>query len=190
MESVALIIFNYDRCVEHFLYHSLRNVYGMIGDKAADLVQSIEIYHPYGTVGNLPWQTGDSPVAFGEELYSQKLLNVSKEIKTFTEGTDPESSEIIAIKKLMLESKMILFLGFKFHRMNLELLEQENPSHVKLTARKCYATAKGISDSDCELIKVELANSAMIQLGKVQLRNDLECNQLFHEYWRHLSLIK
>lgn len=190
MKSVALIIFNYDRCVEHFLYHSLQNYYDMDEKVAADLVQSIEIYHPYGTVGNLPWQPGGSSVVFGDELHPQRLLNVSKGIKTFTEGTDPDSSEIIDIRKLMLESNIILFLGFAFHRLNLELLTPENPSHEIFSNRKCFATAKGISDSDCVQIEAELANSFLGHVGSIELRVDLDCRQLFHEYWRQLSLIK
>jgi len=190
MKSVALIIFNYDRCIEHFLYHSLQNVYEISENKAAELVQSIEIYHPYGTVGNLPWQQGNSPVAFGVELHSQTLLNVSKEIKTFTEGTDPESSEIITIKELILESRIILFLGFAFHRLNLDLLTPSDPAAGKSIKRKYFATAKGISDGDCDIIKRGLSKLAKADLNHIQLRNNLKCNQLFHEYWRHLSLIK
>lgn len=190
MESVALIIFNYDRCVEHFLYHSLQNYYGMDEKAAAELVQHMEIYHPYGTVGNLPWQQGDNPVPFGDELHAQRLLNVSKEIKTFTEGTDQESSKIIAIRKLVLESRIILFLGFAFHQLNLDLLKPSDPAAGKSIRRKYFATAKGISASNVDIISRGLSKLAKAELEHIWLRNDLECKQLFHEFWLHLSLIK
>jgi hypothetical protein len=30
LDSIALVIFNYDRCIEHYLYHALRNHYPSI----------------------------------------------------------------------------------------------------------------------------------------------------------------
>ena len=52
LASVALVIFNYDRCIEHFLYYALQNYYGIGIDKAASLLNHLDIYHPYGTVGS------------------------------------------------------------------------------------------------------------------------------------------
>ncbi len=54
-ESITLIIFNYDRCIEHFLYYALQIYYKLPGPEAAGLVKNINIYHPYGSVGTLPW---------------------------------------------------------------------------------------------------------------------------------------
>ena len=55
LKSIALIVFNYDRCIEHFLYNSLKNYYDLKPGETGKLVNEIEIYHPYGIVGSLPW---------------------------------------------------------------------------------------------------------------------------------------
>ena len=110
LKSISLVIFNYDRCIEHFLFNSLRNYYGIQPQEAGNLVGEIEIYHPYGVVGNLPWQGGQS-VAFGAEPYPKQLLELVSQIKTFTEGTDPKASKIIAIRKCVSEANTIVFLG-------------------------------------------------------------------------------
>ncbi|SRR6266496_3276998 len=52
--NVSFIIFNYDRCLEHFLFHSVQNYYRIDANSASDLVQQIKITHPYGVVGKLP----------------------------------------------------------------------------------------------------------------------------------------
>jgi len=53
--EVAVVSFNYDRCLEHFLFESIKNYYSANSNDAANLVSQLTIYHPYGTVGNLPW---------------------------------------------------------------------------------------------------------------------------------------
>src|SRR5205823_11794799 len=77
--SVAFIAFNYDRCIEQFLYHSARAYYGLSGGEAAEAVANVEILHPYGSVGRLPWQSGDAhtAVAYGSDVNSTQLLDLA-----------------------------------------------------------------------------------------------------------------
>lgn len=189
LKSIALIVFNYDRCIEHFLYNSLQNYYGIGTDEAGKLVNEIEIYHPYGVVGSLPWQS-DQSVAFGAELHAQKLLNLTHQIKTFTESTDPQSSEIIAIRNNVIKADYIVYLGFAYHKLNMNLLMPDSPiaNSLKKTS-SCFGTAKGISSSDCEIIKAELRDFYKSSRIKINIRNELDCHRLFEEYWRSLSLI-
>lgn len=188
VQSIALIIFNYDRCVEHFLYHALQNYYKISPQKAADIVQKIEIYHPYGKVGSLPWQGGSGAVEFGKEPSPNQLLELAAQIKTFTEGTDPSSSEVANIRTSMVHAKILVFLGFAFHPLNMRLIapgEAESRQRNKLI---CYATAKGISSSDCENLTAEMNEAFGDPNNRLHIRNDLTCYELFQEYWRGLSL--
>lgn len=188
LSTIAMIIFNYDRCIEHFLYHSLQNYYGIAPDEAATLVKKIQIYHPYGTVGSLPWYGGTHTVDFGEKSDPKQLFELAGQIKTFTEGTDPNSSDITEIRNRMMESHIVLFLGFAFHRLNLDLIRPPNNSHSSPDEVSYFATAKGISKSDCEVLLLDLMQLGRARLEKIAIRNDLTCGQLFKEYWRSLSL--
>jgi hypothetical protein len=188
LSSITMIIFNYDRCVEHFLYHSLQNYYGIDARHAASLVKCIKIYHPYGTVGTLPWYGGAQVVAFGAESNSKQLVDLASQIKTFTEGTDPESSDITEIRDRMVESHIVLFLGFAFHRLNLELIKPPSHKHSNPEEVRYFATAKGISTSDCSSIVTDLIKIGAAKREMIEIRNDLRCGQLFQEYWRSLSL--
>ncbi|MFC1488589.1 hypothetical protein ACFL6B_01945 [Thermodesulfobacteriota bacterium] len=184
--SITLIIFNYDRCIEHFIYYALQNYYRLSDIEAAELVKNINIYHPYGDVGTLPWVNPNGAIEFGEVPNVQKLLELSNKIKTFAEGTNPKSSEISEIRNKMVIADRVIFLGFAFHKLNMELI---NPNYVGADAHKlkvkCFATTYGISDSDKEVINGQILELFRGTL-KVKMAN-LLCSAFFREYWRSLS---
>ena len=189
LSSIGLIIFNYDRCIEHFLFYSLQTYYGIDSDRAAELIRSLEIYHPYGTVGTLPWYKGADAVEFGAEPTSRQLLGLSGCIKTFTEGTEPTSSDVVAIRNRMVNSHVILFLGFAFHQQNLNLMKPKlGEGEVLAGNRRYFGTAKGISESDCDVISSDLQMLFQAKQKNIVLRRDLTCTQLLQEFWRTLSL--
>jgi hypothetical protein len=186
--ALTLIIFNYDRCVEHFLYHALQNYYGISATEAAALVSSIGIFHPYGTVGALPWQSRRGSVAFGADTNSRELGRLAGQIRTFTEGTDPTQSAIEEIRRRVFEAQIVLFLGFAYHRLNLQLIWSDGMPHAASAEAKYFGTALGLSQSDCEEIIGELSALGGTPANQIHIRNSLTCAKLFGEYWRSLSL--
>jgi hypothetical protein len=183
-KSITLIIFNYDRCIEHFICYALQNYYRISGVEAAELVKNINIYHPYGDVGTLPWVDQNGAMEFGVEPNANQLLELSKKIKTFTEGTDPKASKISEIRKHMGIANRVVFLGFAFHKLNMQLITPEFPlSPIK--EAKCFATTSGISDSDKEVIDEQI-NELYRGRIKVNMAN-MYCGDFFAEYWRSLS---
>ena len=49
-------------------------------------MKRLNIIHPYGTVGRLPWLVGlEQAIPFGGSLYPEQLLKASKAIQTFGE---------------------------------------------------------------------------------------------------------
>lgn len=186
--EVAIICFNYDRCIEHYLHSSLQNYYGMTIEKATLTLSHLEIHHPYGTVGALPWQSAQNSIDFGSTPNTSQLNELASGLRTFTEGTDPTNSDICAIRAAVSEADRIAFLGFAFHRLNLDLLfggdVNNRPSHVC----PIFSTALGISSSDGEIIKHDLSQRSGINPIGIRIRNDLTSSQLFSEYWRSLSL--
>jgi hypothetical protein len=185
---IEFVVFNYDRCLEHFLHNSLMNYYGFESEKAAEVVCKIKVFHPYGTVGTLPWCKSDKAINYGAIPSSEQLIDLARQINTFTEGTDPKSSEIINIRQSIAKSTIVLFLGFAYHRQSLEIIQNREKSHYKLTKVHYYGTALGISKSDCDVIRERLSELEQIPEAKIILRNELTCTQLFNEYWRSLSL--
>lgn len=183
--QVAFVVFNYDRCLEHFLFHALQTLYGLAANQAAALVNTIEIYHPYGKVGSFNWmqRDPDANIGFGVEAPNPVVVfNVSRQIKTFTEGTDPTSSEIMAIRQVMRQASRVVYLGFAFHRMNLALLYGDGNA---VSSAKCYGTVFGVSPSDSNVIEDEL-----VRLGKYQdtlQMHDRKCADFINSFSKSLA---
>lgn len=183
--TVSLISFNYDRCIEHFLHHWLQVYYRLDQSESALILRDLKVFHPYGTIGRLPWQQGaETAVPFGGSISPGDLLEVSRLIKTFTEGTDPNSSEILAIRDCIGSAERILFLGFAYYDLNLDLLE--GGRLAQLSRRNIYGTSLGISEFDRKAISLELANRFKVSSDFVQLGN-LKCAKIFSEFSKGLS---
>ena len=188
LNSVTFVIFNYDRCVEHYLYYALQNYYKIPEQQVADVLRNVQFFHPYGSVGTLPWQAMDHVARFGEELQSASLLENARQIKTFTEGTDPDSSEICAIREHVTTADTILFLGFAFHKLNMRIISGENRPIDDISDKRNFATAIGLSKSDCLAISGEISHMRGCPEGNTGLRNDLTCAKIFSEYTRGIAL--
>lgn len=192
LRRFTIICFNYDRCVEHFLFHSLQNYYGLDVKESAGLINELQIFHPYGTVGRLPWQA-DGPgrigaIEFGETPGPAKVVELGSQIRTFTEGTNPDSSDIETIRARITEAQILVFLGFAFHKQNLDLLRpQKRPESNNSFPAKCFGTAREISGHNCERIETEIRRLKLPQGVDIALRRDLTCAALFNEYWRTLA---
>lgn len=187
LKKVALVIFNYDRCVEVFLIQALKNYYTIDESEALALLKQVEIHHPYGVVGALPGLGGETEIPFGATPQPSQLLAIASEIKTFTEGTDESASHIKRIRELMSKCHRIVFLGFAYHRLNMQLLFKKPSGLPPLESRKIYGTALSLSASDVSIISEELSAYAETEEKYVQLQ-DLTCHQLFKNYWRSMAL--
>lgn len=183
LKLITLVIFNYDRCIEHFICLSLQLYYGINQNSAADLVRCINIYHPYGVVGTLPWFNPKRAIDFGGDVHAIKLIELASKIKTFTEGTEPESSEITEIRGHVDAANKVVFLGFAFHKLNMKLITPVEP--VKNHSVRAFATTLGISDTDKEVIQSQIA-----ALYKRKIRVDMvnsNCCHFFTEFKMSLS---
>lgn len=180
--DVSIINFNYDRCIEHFVRQALKLYYDLDDAEAERIANTLYVFHPYGSVGKLPWQTGAGAggVRFGSRKRGERLLRIARSIKTFSERVD-EGTELHEMKVRVANAEQLIFLGFAFHQQNLQLLGPGYPSEPKAV----YATALKISKSDQNVIKNQLPE--YLQLGPNDIRIGMEqakCAQLFDEYWR------
>jgi hypothetical protein len=188
LERVSLIVFNYDRCIEHYLYFAFQMLYPDISsEKAIGLIGMIKIYHPYGKMGDLHWQAGPDFVKYGHAINEQEIKLAASRIKTFTEGTDPESSDIKAIKNTIALSDKVLFLGFGFHDLNMKLIGAD-VINVGPCEKRIFATACGISEDNCERIQYSFAQKLGISTDHVKINSKLTCAQIFDEYSKSLAM--
>lgn len=120
-ENVRIISFNYDRTLEHYLFHALQAAYQIDGSDAADVMSRLLVAHPYGQLGNLPWQRSHVDLGFGADATPTALSKSADQLRTFTEGLDD-----ILLKGLIQNhtnfAKTVVILGFSFEPNNLSLL--------------------------------------------------------------------
>lgn len=129
LDELTIINFNYDRSVEHFLPFALVMAFGMELKEAQSIVsQKLNIIHPYGTVGRLPWQAGEAAdVEWGTEQ-PWNIHNLSTLIRTSAE-VQRDHLMLLAIRGHVSSAKRIVFLGFGYQPQNIELLVDYGLSH-------------------------------------------------------------
>lgn len=184
-ENISIICFNYDRCIEQYLALALEHIYLIKEQEAQDLVKKLKIYHPYGTVGGLPWSKGNQfDITFGKEINAHQLLKLTAEIKTYSEQTD-EKETLNAIKEEVRNAKTLVFLGMAYHKQNLDLLKPNENTNI----RKIYGTSVGISESNQDIYKRELhtfLDNAWRQVPQTYLKS-LKCSEFLDEFSGSLS---
>lgn len=149
-DNLEIINFNYDRCLEHYIPISLASYYGLDVNEIHGLMERLVIHRPYGAAGKLPWQNGDGPSADFGEGSAQRLSDVSQQIRTFTERVE-EGAQLAAMRRAVAAADRVVFLGFAFHRQNVELISAQMQDHAEILAT-CYS----ISESDQAVIRSEL----------------------------------
>jgi hypothetical protein len=180
-ENVSFIVFNYDRCIEHFLVYATANYYRITIENAQQLVSKLTLLHPYGVVGRLPWQE-PLGISFGAQINGAKLLEASAQLKTFSQRIEDESA-LSKMRKLVEEAQSIVFLGFAFHEPNMELIKPARPSDVQ----RIFGTAVGFSQSDLAVVENDLLAALQRSSVSMNVRRDLTCKKLIEEYWRSLA---
>ncbi|TCK23670.1 hypothetical protein EV667_3509 [Ancylobacter aquaticus] len=186
-ENVSFIIFNYDRCIERFLVEALFVYYKIDRSYAEFLVSKLDIFHPYGTVGDLPWQNRSGSVNFGDK--SVDIYKISAKIKTFTEQMY-NLNNLNSIRDNIINSNTIIFLGFAFHPMNMEIMSVENPSKIN----RIFATTFKMSDADEFVVEQNIwrmlgrknISAFHRKAFKPQMSNST-CVDFFNRYMRSLA---
>jgi hypothetical protein len=184
--AVTLIIFNYDRCIEHFLFHALKNYYNLKDADVISIISNLTIIHPYGTVGALQWQEklSSTIIEFGSEIHTRDIIEYANRIRTFTEGAH---SEIMStLQKKMRSANRLIYLGFAFHYLNMKLLSAADLERYDNTSTiECYATAYETSKSDQDSIRGSIHH---LYKGELQVNiENMTCCQLFEDYSRSLG---
>lgn len=165
-KNVSIITYNYDRSIERFLPEAVALYYGLEDREASELVSTLRITHPYGSVGSFQ-PTSSCCAAYGDEHANLALL--AERIRTFTEGL--EDLELKgSIDQSYVGAKQIVFLGFAFHPINLQLLQAD----AVTSAKKIFATTYGFSKAAQTVAKdmvLQSLNKLETATGNIQQRH-------------------
>lgn len=185
-KNLSIINFNYDRIIEQYLPFAIANYYGLKPAEVREVMPNLPIFRPYGKAGSLPWEKTDQSVGFGH-CRAADVENAAQQILTFTEQVQ-DANLVAGIRESIQSADRIVFLGFGYHRQNLELLRSAAPKHVEIRG-----TSFGISKSDTRTVSEEL--TALFGLEEYMVFRDheyaqlhaLECAEFISEIWRTLT---
>jgi len=153
--QLSVITFNYDRSLEHFLFLALKYSHGLSDEECEKELKAVRIVHMYGTLGgSLHLEEGSRP--YNDEVTPDVAKQCTSAIRILHEDTidDPELDEA---RELLMHARVICFLGFGYHYVNIRRLRLELlPGDSEL-----FGTAYGKTAQEQERIRPYLPKITM-----------------------------
>lgn len=185
LSNTKFIVFNYDRCIEHFLYNAIQKYLNVSAQIAAETLKELSVTHPYGSLGPLPWQENAiNAIEYGGDADWQELLTLSERINTFSEGLAFASASRQNIRYAVQHCSISSFIGFAYAPINMRLLREvcSDISRIKDQGSN-YSTVYNISQSNSADIRGEIADFFSIEQSQVNLLN-AKSAELFESFSR------
>ncbi|MDB2439381.1 hypothetical protein N9W89_11750 [Hellea sp.] len=184
LSNITFISFNYDRCIHQFFSHAAQSYFGLQNEDVLVVLKNLNIIYPYGTIGKFIW-SNPSHTNYGEVRFDNDLIQKSKHLRTFTEGTDSETHDLI--DACLNSADAVLFMGFGFLDLNMKLLFENKVYPVPTI----FATAKGLSKNSIMELNSELGGIFRVKKKLVTAADifieDKTCADLIFEHQRFLS---
>jgi hypothetical protein len=135
-KNISFICFNYDRCIETFFEYAL-GYFRRTPEEVQELLRGLTIIHPYGRIRSSPVHKEPTGVPFGD-VDQIANFDLTSQIRTFTERVEEETT-LFSIKAEIKTASTIVFLGFAYHRLNMEIL---NVTDEVTSLKNIFGTAK------------------------------------------------
>lgn len=183
-DDIAIVSFNYDRSLEHFLYVALQSTYGKCPNEAAKKLKTLRIVHVYGSLcAELPGS--DAYLQSDGKIDIDKVGAAAKGLVVIPEGRI-DSPTLLQARRWLEAARSICFLGFGFDPMNVErLAENEACSLWKQrptghTMRRIVGTCLGMTKSEISAAYAKLTQKNFAEAGEGRFL-DANCTQLLRE---------
>lgn len=174
-KNCRFVVFNYDRCIEHYFEHALTASYAIDRRLAQEVVASAPIIHVYGSVGSLPGHGGEreNEVEFGST--ATNMLERAGSIRTYTDQV--EAGVVSDVREYIGSAATLVFLGFGFHPQNVDLLAGHSAGPTQI-----IGSAYGLSEFNIRNIGRDL----VARLGKARgMKANLEnrqCSEILRDF--------
>ena len=141
---IAIVTFNYDRTLEHYLVSVLCNHYDISPKTALDGLSSLPVIHVHGSLGEY------DDARFGGEVHPNWIELARKSILIVHEDNEARSA-FPKVRRCLKNADRILFIGFGYHQPNMNKLGLGDVNSVENTigrrmirSSKVLGTHKGI----------------------------------------------
>lgn len=177
-DNLSIISFSYDRSIQHYLPYTVAMAFGMTLGEARQLVSAkLNITHPFGNAGRLPWEQGERPdVDWGNEE-PWNLHNLVKEVVTGSERAR-NRQYVTGLQGMLASSKKIVFLGFDFDPQTIDFLFDYSLSHDP----DVIAAVQGMNQpTQLAAFKMLKRRTGIEEDGLISIL-DMRCYQLMRDY--------
>jgi hypothetical protein len=190
LKRLAIITFNYDRCIEHYLHSAIRNHYDVSPEDAASALTNLKIIHAYGSLGSLPWQSGADSIDFAAEKPTlSTFVENALALKTFTETTNDDDEQLKELRQIMRSPEKLVFLGFAYYTQNMELLFPAKQSpQFQDSVKRIYGTAYNLSGPNVQEIQTDIVKRWQINNNQIESFPNDRCFELLNRYSRSFEL--
>jgi len=171
-DRVTFINFNYDRCIEHYLYWALQERASATADEAKEIVQNLNMIRPYGSIGALSFNNSDQH-SFGAASYFDPFTRIDA-MRTYTEQRPLHDTDVL--QAALVDARMIVFLGFGFHATNIDLLQTGS----RKSGAAVLGTIKGIHRENHDVIRARIKTNLRLVGDTVSLL-DMTASELLRE---------
>lgn len=161
-KKLAIVTFNYDRSLEHYLLYALMSSYGKPADEAQRKIAEMKIIHVYGSLGPTDIREKNY-FPYGATITAKHVDIAATMLKVIPEGRDDDAS-LTQAREILANSKRIGFLGFGFDELNLKRLHSKETCNTyfqtntgNMINRVIVATCFGMKDGEIS----KAANSTM-----------------------------
>lgn len=127
--NISIVTFNYDRSLEYYFYNIFMNFTKSIEVKEKiEELRKIKIFHVYGKLADLPWESENNHLDYGGNLWMDQLITRKNNIKTIFERRENIEALDPIVKSIQLADK-IYYMGFGFARENVEIISLDR--HIR-----------------------------------------------------------
>lgn len=177
--TIRFITFNYDRSLEFFFFHAVKNSWGLQDDQAAAIMAKIPILHVYGMLGPFAHARAD-----GKRMYEEPLSGTSIELAADSIHVIPEAradTVFTQARTWFAWAEQIAFLGFGFDALNVQRLDlraviENARAHAPTKVPSIFATVVGRTTQE------ELADrAALLGTGPAWGISRVDCTTLLRE---------
>lgn len=163
--QVGFIIYNYDRCIEHYLTTVLDNRWNIGTLEAWKQVSQLRFVHPHGILGNyvpLGHQGVIPGRHFGCESFAkrspdfffQEVREATAGIRVYSEPQPADSDTKTKVHNLLSWAKKIVFLGYGFNKYNnAHFAAQIVGSNTFSSFQTFHATGSGLRTGDLARVR-------------------------------------
>jgi hypothetical protein len=132
LSRLAVVTFNYDRSLEHFIADSIKhNCPESKQLSARDMWNKVKIVHAHGSLGEYP------AVGYGQVLDNEGFELAAKGLIMLTDKRD-QSASFKEAQQLVGQADKIVFIGFGYHKRTLDSLFPNESFKGKEIYGTCY----------------------------------------------------